>query len=282
MASNSETKSQKRKLVPGKIVFSPNEPDPHEIALDLQSILQDLKENPAFDDFEKQLVAGMIQNYETASDKLNDIVRNVSPDLTDQLGPYHMQHFAAQMRRVAYAETANRIVKAQKRFNRYIDLPHIRKAREELTMQLSWLHDKRIYNAAGRYFSFINFTFNQAPINIKKHQKINIDQTLKGAKYKPRNSKNAYTMAMVETTPEFWATATKQLPKRNGKVISERRGQQILRGFVDCLLFDHIKIGPRNWAVIVGYYMPGPTGGYYKKPLAVKRACAHRLAKFDF
>ena len=96
------------------------------------------------------------------------------------------------------------------------------------------------------------------------------------------DGKRAYTMAMVETTLEFWTEALQELPRRNGKVISKRRGQQILQGFVNANMFGRIKIGPRNWVIIVGYYKQGPTGKYFKKPMATKKHCAHKLAKFAF
>jgi hypothetical protein len=274
-------KKQKRQLVPGKVIYADDlTASPIENQIDLQNAIKQLKENPVFQEFENELVSGMIRDYETAFEKIQEALNNQFPDLSAIFEPVLLNYYRGELRNSAHGEINRRILNAQRRFNEYVELPYVKKAQLPLTMQLSWLFENRIYNAAGRYFPFIDFLFDQAPKYINRREKEYIDRAHKGAYYHPKDSKFAYTMATVKTTPQFWTEALRTLPKTNGKVPQVRHGQKIVQRFIDCNLFDRIKVGPRDWAIIVGYYMQANSEKYYKKPLGTKRNCNVKLRKF--
>jgi hypothetical protein len=273
--------NQKRQLVPGKVVYPDDlAPKPADTEVTLQNVLNELKENPIFQDFENDMVSTMIKQFEAGTEKVEQAVNAQFPAPAELFEPVFLHHYLAQIRNEVYRILNRCIINAQRRFNEYIELPYIKKAQLPLTGQLKWLHETKIHNAAGRYFPFIDYIFDQAPKYINPKQRKYIDQTLRGAVYNPKDSKFGYTMATVETTPQFWAEALRTLPKTNGKIPQVRHGQKIVQRFIDCNLFDRIKVGPRNWAVIVGYYKRANAQKFYKVPLGTKRLSAGRLSKF--
>jgi hypothetical protein len=102
---------------------------------------------------------------------------------------------------------------------------------------------------------------------------------LGGQMYQPSELSNEYHFAVVETTAEFWAGAVKILTRRNKKPVTRSHGQRILKEFIKAKVFgEHIKVGPRNYVVPVGYYrQKWDTKMFYKVPLGTKRLSASKL-----